>query len=251
MGSERKKILYVVGIGPGKTSGMTGEALAALRESDVIAGYPVYLELLPEEIRGKEQIATGMTREMERCRLALQAAAAGRTVSLVCSGDAGVYGMAGPVLSLAGEYPEVEISVIPGVTAATAGASVLGAPLMHDFAVISMSDRLTPFEVIEKRLRLAAESDFVIVLYNPESRGRAGYLKKACDILLEKLPPDRAAGYVRQIGREGETAWVGHLSELREQAVDMFTTVYIGNSTTYISGARMVTERGYVSHAKQ
>ncbi|MBR0146573.1 MAG: precorrin-3B C(17)-methyltransferase [Eubacterium sp.] len=242
---ENSKILYVAGIGPGKQEGMTKETLEALSKSDVIAGYPVYLSLLPEELRDKERIETGMTREVERCRLALEAADSGKTVSLVCSGDAGIYGMAGPVLSLAKDFPEVEVRILPGVTAASAGAAVLGAPLMHDFAVISMSDRLTPFPLIGKRLRLAAEADLVIVLYNPESKGRAGYLKKACDILLEILPPDRAAGYVRQIGREGQQAWTGTLGELREETADMFTTVFIGNSTTHISGGRMITERGY------
>ena len=246
MNGTTKKRLYVIGTGPGKPSGMTGEALSALEESDVIAGYPVYLELLPEKLKEKDKIATGMTQELERCRLALEAADSGKTVSMVCSGDAGVYGMAGPVLSLAEQYPEVEVDVLPGVTAATAGAAVLGAPLMHDFAVISMSDRLTPMEQIERRLRLAAEGDFVIVIYNPESRGRAGYLRKACDILLEVLPEDRPAGYVRQIGREGESVWLGSLKELREQTVDMFTTVYIGNSTTGIRDGKMITERGYL-----
>ena len=245
MTDAKKKLLYVIGIGPGKTEGMTREAYAALQESSVLAGYPVYLSLLPEELRGKEEITTGMTQELERCRLALEAADSGKTVSLVCSGDAGVYGMAGPVLSLAEDYPEVEVRILPGVTAASAGAAVLGAPLMHDFTVISMSDRLTPMDLIRKRLRLAAEADMVIVLYNPESVSRAGYLRMACDILLESLPSERAVGYVRKIGREGQASWTGTLGELREETVDMFTTVFIGNSTTCIRNGRMITDRGY------
>ncbi len=241
---ERKE-LNVIGIGPGKPEGMTLEAKAALDESSVIVGYPVYLSLLPAEYNTKEKIATGMTKEMERCRIALETADQGKTVSLVCSGDAGVYGMAGPVLSLADTFPEVNIRILPGVTAATAGAAVLGAPLMHDFAVISMSDRLTPFEKIRKRLLLAAEADFVMVLYNPESKGREGYLRKACDILSEVVPENRPAAYVRCIGREEEEAWTGTLSELREKQVDMFTTVFIGNSTTRCQNGRLITERGY------
>ncbi len=242
-----RKILYVIGIGPGSPEVMTGEAAAALRESDLIVGYPLYLSLLGPEYDEKEKLSTGMTAEVERCQMALSEADKGRTVSLICSGDPGVYGMAGLVLSLKEGYPGVKVSIIPGVTAATAGAALLGAPLMHDFAVISLSDRLTPWEKIEKSLRAAAEADLVIVIYNPESKGRAGYLKRACDILLDILPPERAAGTAERIGREGEKAWTGTLAELSERQADMFTTVYIGNSTTLIRDGRMITDRGYGS----
>ena len=241
-----EKKLYVVGIGPGKPEGMTIEAMQALSESEVIAGYPVYLKLLPEKFSGKKQIATGMTKEVERCRMALNEADQGKTVALVCSGDPGVYGMAGLVLSLREDYPEVKVRVIPGVTAALSGAALLGAPLIHDFSLISLSDRLTPWEKIEERLKKAAEGDFVIVLYNPESKGRAGYLSRACGILLNILPEDRASAYVRSIGREGEEVWTGTLNELSENTVDMFTTVFIGNSTTRKVGGSLVTERGYL-----
>ena len=241
-----EKKLYVVGIGPGKPEGMTIEAMQALSESEVIAGYPVYLKLLPEKFSGKKQIATGMTKEVERCRMALKEADQGKTVALVCSGDPGVYGMAGLVLSLREDYPEVKVRVIPGVTAALSGAALLGAPLIHDFSLISLSDRLTPWEKIEERLKKAAEGDFVIVLYNPESKGRAGYLSRACGILLNILPEDRASAYVRSIGREGEEVWTGTLNELSEKTVDMFTTVFIGNSTTRKMGDSLVTERGYL-----
>ena len=240
-----RKLLYVVGIGPGKPEGMTKEAKAALDDSELLVGYPLYLSLLGTEYDKKEKKSTGMTAEMERCRMALSEADSGRTVALICSGDPGIYGMAGPVLSLSGAYPEVKIRIIPGVTAATGGAALLGAPLMHDFAVISLSDRLTPWDKIEKRLRAAAEADLVIVLYNPESKGRSGYLKKACGILLDILPPERAAGTAERVGREGETCWTGTLAGLSERQADMFTTVYIGNSTTEIKEGRMITDRGY------
>jgi len=242
-----RKLLYVVGIGPGNPAGMTEEAGTALDQCELIVGYPLYLSLLGPEYDKKEKKSTGMTAEMERCRIALSEADSGRTVALVCSGDPGVYGMAGPVLSLREAYPEVEVRIIPGVTAATGGAALLGAPLMHDFAVISLSDRLTSRDKIEKRLRAAAEADLVIVLYNPESKSRAGYLKWACGILLDILPPDRAAGTAERIGREGEACWTGTLAGLSERHADMFTTVYIGNSTTVIKEGRMITDRGYGS----
>ena len=214
-----RKLVYVVGIGPGDPGEMTGEALNALRESSLIAGYPLYLSLLAPEFDTREKISTGMTAEAERCRMALSEADRGRTVALVCSGDPGVYGMAGLVLSLQKDYPEVEVRIIPGVTAATAGAALLGAPLMHDFAVISLSDRLTPWEKIEKRLRAAAEADLVIVLYNPESRGRAGYLKKACGILLSVLPEDRICGIAKNIRREEESTQILTNEELEAMLV--------------------------------
>ena len=237
--------LYVVGIGPGCPEKMTAEAGYALSESDLIAGYPVYLSLLGPEYAGKETLSTGMTKEIERCRAALDEAAKGRTVSLICSGDPGIYGMAGLVLQLREDYPDVDVRIIPGVTAASSGAALLGAPLMHDFAVISLSDRLTPWEKIEQRLLYAAKADLVIVLYNPESKGREGYLKKAAEILLRILPADRAVGTAERIGREGEAAWTGTLGELSGSTADMFTTVFIGNSTTLIKNGQMITLRGF------
>ena len=188
-----------------------------------------------------------MKKESERCVLALQEAASGEDVAFVCSGDAGVYGMAGLVYEVAKDYPGVEIEIIPGITAACSGAAVLGAPLIHDFVLISLSDLLTPWEKIEKRLKCAAEGDFGIVLYNPSSHKRADYLQKACDILLKTLPEDRLCGTVRSIGREGETAKLYTLKELRDTAVDMFTTVFIGNSETREINGKMVTPRGYAA----
>jgi precorrin-3B C17-methyltransferase len=196
--------LLVVGIGPGKPDGMTLEARHALETADVLVGYSAYIALVSESFPDKETIATGMTREQERCKRALALAETGRTVAIVCSGDAGVYGMASLVYELAPGYPSVEISVVPGVSAALAGAAILGAPLSHDFAVISLSDLLTPWEQIEKRLSCAAEGDFCIALYNPSSRKRAGYLKAACEIILRHRCTNTVCGIARRIGRDGE-----------------------------------------------
>lgn len=238
--------LLIVGIGPGKPEGMTKEAQAVLEECEVIAGYTVYTALLKERFPEKEYYATPMRQETERCRWALSQAALGRRIALVCSGDAGIYGMAGLVFQLsAGMENPPSIRVIPGVTAASSGAALLGAPLGHDFAVISLSDLLTAPEVIRNRLRCAAISDMVICLYNPASRKRADYLKKACDIVLAYRSPDTVCGYVRNIGREGEEMGVLSLGKLREMRADMFTTVFIGNSTTMETGGRMITPRGY------
>ena len=203
------------------------------------------MDLLRPLYPEKEVYTTGMTGEIQRCRACLAYAAEGRHVALVCSGDAGVYGMAGPVLELAGEYPGVEIEILPGITAALSGGALLGAPLGHDFCVISLSDRLTEWGVIERRLRCAAEGDFALCLYNPGSRHRQGYLKQACDILLETKGPDTVCGLARNIGREGESYRILTLAQLREIEVDMFTTVFIGSSQTKKLGNRMVTPRGY------
>lgn len=237
--------LWVVGIGPGDKKYLTESARAALERSEILCGYTLYLELLRPIFPEKEFYATGMTGEIQRCRQALQLAREGRQVALVCSGDAGVYGMAGPVLELAAEYPEVEIEILPGVTAALSGAALLGAPLGHDFCVISLSDRLTEWVLIEKRLRCAAEADLVICLYNPASRHRKDYLRRACDLLLETLSPETVCGVAQNIGREGESVRILSLSRLRDLEADMFSTVFIGSSTTRRMGERMVTPRGY------
>lgn len=239
------KKLYIVGLWPGDTQLITPQATAALAESQVVCGYTVYIDLIRPLCQGKQIITTPMTQEIERCRMALERAAAGNTTAMVCSGDAGVYGMAGLLLELSAEYPEMEIQVVPGITAAISGAAVLGAPLIHDFAVISLSDLLTPWEKIERRLLNAAAADFVICLYNPRSRKRADYLARACDIVMRHQPPDTVCGIVRNIGREGQQSQVMPLKELRDAPVDMFTTVFIGNSATRALGGRMVTPRGY------
>ena len=237
--------LYVVGIGPGKFEGMTHEAARALAESDVIVGYTVYVDLVKDHFPDKAFLTTPMRREVERVELALAEAAKGQTVAMVCSGDAGVYGMSGLCEELAVKYPGVEVVTVPGVSAVLSGAAILGAPLMHDFAVISLSDLMTPWETIEKRLRAAAGADFVICLYNPSSHKRKDYLQRACDIVLEAASPETICGIARNIGREGEETQVMTLRELRDTAVDMFSTVFIGNSQTKVIGGRMVTPRGY------
>lgn len=237
--------LYVVGIGPGEYRKMTMEAKDILESCEVIAGYAVYVDLIREHFPDKEYLVTGMRQEIERCHQALQAAAEGRRTAVVCSGDAGVYGMAGLLMELGAEYPQVEIRVAAGVTAALSGSAVLGAPLGNDFAVISLSDFLTPWETIAKRLKAAAMADFVICLYNPSSHQRRDYLKRACDILLGCLAPETVCGYVRNIGREGERYEILPLSELADTQTDMFTTVFVGNSQTKRIGGRMVTPRGY------
>lgn len=238
-------IIYVVGIGPGAYEEMTIEAADTLRDSDVIIGYTVYVDLVREHFPEKEFLTTPMRKEVDRCRMAFEEAEKGRKVAMICSGDAGVYGMAGLMLELGREYPDCEVRVIPGVTAATGGAAVLGAPLIHDFALISLSDLLTPWEKIEKRLRLAAEADFVICLYNPGSKKRADYLEKSCEIMMESKSGDTVCGLVSQIGREGESMRVLPLKELKKTPVDMFTTVFIGNSQTVEVDGKMVTPRGY------
>lgn len=237
--------LYVVGIGPGREQQMTLEAERILGSCTVIAGYQVYVDLVREKYPDKEYLVTAMKQEKERCILALESAAAGKRTAMICSGDAGVYGMAGILLEMGSRYPGVEIRVIPGVSAVLSGSALLGAAVSHDFAVISLSDLLTPWEVIEKRLSGAAMADFVICLYNPSSKKRKDYLKKACDIILQYQKPETVCGCARNIGREGESYLILSLEELREEQVDMFTTVFIGNSTTKKIGDRMVTQRGY------
>ena len=245
---ERKSdngIIYAIGIGPGAEEMMTAEASEVLEKSDVIVGYPVYLELLPERFRSKKLLSTPMRKEKERCILAFEEAEKGQTVSMVCSGDAGIYGMAALLYEIGEDYPGISVEVIPGITAATSGAALLGAPLNHDFCVISLSDLLTPWEKITKRLRTAAEGDFAIAIYNPSSKKRADYLKKACEILLETIEPGRPCGYVRNIGRKGCEVHTCTLNELKDREVDMFTTVFIGNSGSEIINGRLVTKRGY------
>ena len=239
------KKLYVVGIGPGAYEKMTIEAAEALKNSDVIIGYTVYVDLVKEHFAGKEFLTTPMKKEVERCKMAFEEVMKGKTVSMICSGDAGVYGMAGLMYEVGMNYPEVELSVIAGVTAATGGAAVLGAPLIHDFCLISLSDLLTPWEKIETRLLDAAHGDFVICLYNPSSKKRHDYLQKACDLMLKYKSEETVCGIVGNIGRDGESEKVMTLKELRDTQVDMFTTVFIGNSQTKNINGKMVTPRGY------
>lgn len=237
--------LYVVGVGPGGEKNMTAACRDAMGQSDVIVGYSKYVELVAPLYPQKRTLDTPMTREIERCRAALGLAAGGKTVAVVCSGDAGVYGMAGLIYELSEAFPPMDIEVIPGVTAALAGAAVLGAPLTHDFAVISLSDLLTSWECIEKRLSCAAAGDFCIALYNPASKKRYDYLKKACDILQRYKPSKTVCGLIRNIGREEQHAEVMTLDQLGRAQADMFTTVFVGNAQTKIINGKMVTPRGY------
>ena len=237
--------LYIVGFGPGNAENMTELCIRRLRESDVIVGYTGYTKLLRPLFPDSTFHETGMRQETERCRTAVELAAGGKTVSVVSSGDGGVYGMASLIFELAAGIKNVDIEVIPGVTAALSGAALLGAPIGHDFAIISLSDLLTPWETIEKRLRAAAEGDFAICLYNPGSKKRADHLRKACYILLETLSPDRVCGVAKNIGREGQSVSLLSLGELGQTQADMHETVFIGNSATRNIGGRMVTPRGY------
>ena len=238
--------VFVVGLGPGGPQFLTAQAQSALAQAEVLCGYTVYLDLVRPYFPEKVYYSTGMTKELDRCRWALETARTGKPVALVCSGDAGVYGMASPLLELAEDFPEVPVEVIPGLTAALSGGAVLGAPLAHDFCVISLSDRLTPWPVIEKRLVAAALGDFCIALYNPSSKGRPDYLAKAVRILLAQgKPAATVCGLVRNIGRDGQTSRILTLAELENTTVDMFTTVFIGNAATRQLHGKMVTPRGY------
>lgn len=234
-----------MGIGPGNYEEMTLRAANALNASDVIIGYTVYVDLVKEHFAGKEFLTTPMKKEVDRCVMAFEEAKKGKVVSMICSGDAGVYGMAGLMYQVGADYPEVELEIISGTTAATAGAAVLGAPLIHDFCLISLSDLLTPWEKIEARLLGASQADFVICLYNPSSRKRHDYLQKACDLMMQYKSPETVCGTVSMIGREGEEYHLMTLKELRDTKVDMFTTVFVGNSQTKVINGKMVTPRGY------
>ncbi len=242
--------IFIVGTGPGRLEHITPAAREAIRKSDVVVGYGTYLDLIEELLQGKEVLSTGMTQEVDRCRKAMELARCNRTVSVISGGDPGVYAMAGLVFELlrseegkGGTLPDVE--VIPGISALNASASRLGAPLMHDFACISLSDRLTPWEVIEKRLAAAAEADFIIVLYNPRSKGRAGHINRAREIILKHRRPSTVVGIVKGAMRDHETVIVTDLEKMRDSDIDMQTTVIIGNSKTFVWNHLMVTPRGY------
>lgn len=239
------KELTVVGIGPGTYEGMTVGAVKALESAEMIVGYTAYCRKIHSFFPEKEYISTPMRQEIERCRTALELAAAGKQVVMICSGDAGIYGMASPLLELAGEYG-VEVRIVPGVTAAVSGAAGLGSPLTSDFCVLSLSDLLTPWAVIERRLDRAAEADLVIVLYNPGSRTRAGHLACACEIVSRHRPPETVCGIAADVGGEGEKFEIMPLYQLAAFEADMHTTVLIGNSATKRIDGKMVTPRGYM-----
>lgn len=226
---------------------MTPKAKQEIERADVIVGYATYVKLIQSIIKPDAEIISGsMGREVERARIAVMEALENKHVVVISSGDPGVYGMAGVVLEVAAlENAEVPIEIVPGVTAATAAASKLGAPIVGDFAVISLSDLLTPWSQIEKRLEAAAEADFVIILYNPQSQGRKEPLAKAHKILLRHRSPETPVGIVRLAGRDGEETAITTLKEMIDAEIDMVTTVIVGNSTTRIANKRLVTPRGY------
>ena len=238
--------IYAVGIGPGDLDYLVPRAQEIILGCDVIVGYTKYIELIADIIKDKEVISTGMTGETARCERAFTEAVKGKKVAVVSSGDAGIYGMASLLYELSEKYPGVEIEVIPGITAAVAVASILGSPLSNDFAVISLSDLMTPWKVIEKRLSAAAEGDFVICLYNPQSMKRNDYIERACNIILRHKPPKTCCGYIKNAlrGNQGISR-ICTLQELSQADIDMFTTVIIGNSATRIIDGKLVTARGY------
>lgn len=241
-------MIFVVGIGPGGEQYFTARAEEAIARAEVVVGYSYYIDLLGDRVKDKEIVSTGMTREIDRCRSAVELAMEGRDVAVVSTGDAGVYGMAGLVLELLEAHdPEggVEVEIVPGVTAASAAASVLGAPLMTDFAVISLSDLLTPWEVIEKRLEGAAHGDFVVALYNPRSKKRITHLERACEILTRGRNDKLPVGIVRNALREGQEVTLTTLGEAPGCEVDMMSIVIVGNTATRRVGQRLVTARGY------
>lgn len=237
--------LNVIGIGPGAKEHMTYKAYNALASSDVIVGYVNYIKLLPKELTKKEIISTGMGAEEDRCRKALELAKAGKDVSLICSGDSVVYGMAGLVYELSNNYKEANINIIPGVTAAVSGAALIGAGIGNDFAVISLSNYLTKKEDTYKRLKACAEADLVMALYNPCSNKRKECLKEACKFLLEIIEENRVCAVAKNIGRDDETYEIMTLKELMNYEADMFSTVFIGSSMTEVIGNKFVTRRGY------
>jgi len=237
-------LINVVGIGPGDLEMMTFKAKSALEESDVIVGYKTYTNLIMPIIKDKEIVSNGMKQEVQRCEEAIRIAKTGKIVSVVSSGDAGVYGMAGLILELL-KGDDMKVNIIPGVTASTAASAILGAPLMHDYCHISLSDLLTPMELIEKRIAMASEGDFVICLYNPRSKGREGHLEKAIEIIKKHRKIDTPLGIVKNAAREKEEKIITTIGEIDYTVVDMTSIVIIGNSSTYVENNNMITPRGY------
>jgi precorrin-3B C17-methyltransferase len=246
--NRKSKTLFLVGIGPGGHKDMTAHCIAVLRNCDVVVGYQRYIDLVKPFITGKEVISSGMAQEVERCSKAIEVARKGKTVALISSGDPGVYGMAGLALELINKkrlYDTLEVEIVPGVPAVHAAAARLGAPLMNDYAVISLSDLLTPWEVIVKRLTHAAQADFVICLYNPRSRSRTDQIREAQKLLLRFRKPDTPVGIARNVSRKGESITLTTLGKMLRYKIDMLTLIIVGNSTTVVRHNRMITPRGY------
>jgi precorrin-3B C17-methyltransferase len=244
--------LSVVGFGPGGKEHMTLKAVDVIEKADIVTGYTTYVDILKEYFPDKAYKATGMMKELDRCRMAVEDAQSGKVVAMVSSGDSGIYGMAGIVYQVADEmHADIDIEVVPGITAASTAASVLGAPLMHDMAIISLSDLMTPYDLIMKRVDLVGEGDMIVCLYNPKSHKRTGHLSAAADLLMKHRSPETPVGIVRNAGRKDEKSTITTLGALKDAEVDMFSVVIIGNSQTYVSGGRMITPRGYKLEAGQ
>ena len=240
--------ISVVGIGPGSLDEMTPRARRAIESAEVVAGYNTYIKLIEKILDGKKIIGRAMMQEVERCRLAVEETLAGRNVVVVSSGDAGVYGMAGLVVEMISDLPDEtrpQFEIVAGVSAVNAASAILGAPLMNDFAVVSLSDLMTPWEIIRKRIRAAGEGDFVIALYNPKSKRRITQLDEVQKILLEFRSPETPVGIVTNAGRDGETKIISTLENFTREEVNMFSLVLIGNSQTFVKGEFMITPRGY------
>src|SRR6056297_568671 len=239
-------MLYVVGIGPGNRENMTFEALEALKKSSSVVGYKTHINLIEDLLEDKKVFSNGMRKEIDRCKKAVEIAELGENVSVISSGDAGVFGMAGLVLEIISKSEkDVDMEIIPGIPSANGAAASLGAPLMHDYVSISLSDLLTPWKLIEKRIKLAAEGDFVICIYNPKSKGRPENLNKAVDIIMEYKLGSTPVGIVKNAKRKGEKVRISNLGRLKEEEVDMTTMVVIGNSNTYTYKDYLITPRGY------
>ena len=239
-------MIYVIGIGPGSRDLMTQEAIAAMEDAEVIVGYKTYIKLVEDFIKDKEVVQNGMRKEVDRCQDAINIAKTGKKVAVISSGDAGIYGMAGLILELITKQNlDIPVKVVPGVTASIGAAAVLGAPIMHDFCHISLSDLMTPWEVIEKRLRLAAEADFAICLYNPRSKGRSEHLAKAFKIMGEFKDGSTPVGIVKDVGRADQEKFICTFDTMDFERVDMTTMVIIGNKSTYVKDDLMITPRGY------
>jgi len=236
----------VVGIGPGNMENMSIRAVEVIKSSDCVIGYKTYINLIKELVEEKEVISSGMRSEIERATLALEKAEAGKVVSVISSGDSGVFGMAGLVLEVAqNSKQKIPVEIVPGIPSENAAAALLGAPLMHDHVTISLSDLLTPWDVIEKRVELAAEGDFVVVLYNPKSSERKWQIEKTIEIMLSKKSSDTPVGIVKSAMRKKQNVIITNLGEALEHPIDMTTILIIGNSTTFVYDNYMVTKRGY------
>ena len=237
--------IYVVGIGPGKKPDMTFKAYEAMENSDIIVGYKTYTDLVKKYFPNTEIRSSSMMKEVDRCIEVLELAKAGKNVALISSGDAGVYGMAGIMYEVINENDDIEVEIIAGVTATNAAAAIVGAPIMHDYVTISLSNLLTDWELIKRRLELAAQGDFIVSLYNPKSKGRTTQIVKAQQIMLKYKSKDTPVAIVRNAGRENEEYEITTLENMLDFEINMLTIVLIGNSNTYVKNGKMITPRGY------